>query len=470
MLVPPIARRGWRAGARRAPLLAPLAALLLALVPAALPAQVVERPEPFDSAGRLPAITPVVAARLGLRPPAWRITGDYRDARLYSLSGTGYVIVVTRPNTTVERYVISDADRAYLRERTRDLPSGIDAQISQGLAEVERLARGGAKNAFVRDQTILGLTVYAPSFAYAVTNEAAGRVATYLIAAGASFFGATTYAREYGVSPTQNRLATLGAVHVGAAGYGVTYALGASDDGQAAGIFVGSLAGTATGLYFGQGMTAPQIAGAAFGADAFGLAAAGLNGGAGNFEQGEDRARVAAATIVGAAALGAPLGAAYPKLVRYNVTAGDISTLWFTGGLGALGATALVADSDPTDKEIMLALTGGFAVGAVAGDRLLVKRMDHTAGDAGLVGLGALAGALMGAGVSVLIDTDRSNDALIAGLATLGGVGGVAASEYYAAPRADAGRLAAHFRFSPTGLAMAAARREGVYPILNVTF
>jgi hypothetical protein len=467
MLAPSFARRVWRAGVCRAVLLAVLAA---AALPAALRAQVVERPEAFDSAGRLVAITPPVAARLQLQPPAWRITGDFRDARLYNLSDAGYVIVVTRRNGTVERYLITAEDRAYLRARTRNLPPGLDEQISEGLAQVEQLARGGALNAFVRDQTILGLTVYAPSFAYAVTNEAAGRIATYLIVAGASFFGASSYARDFTVSPTQNRLATLGAVHVGAAGYGLAYALGASDDGQAVGIFAGSLAGTAAGLYFGRDMTPAQVAGAAFGADALGLVTAGLNGGAGNFEEGEDRARVAAATIVAAAALGTPLGAAYPKLVRYNVTAGDISTLWFTGGLGALGATSLVANEDPTDKEIMLALTGGFALGAVAGDRLLVKRMDHTAGDASLVGLGALAGALMGAGVSVLLDTDRSNDALIAGLATLGGVGGIAAAEYYAAPRADAGRLATRIQFSPTGLAMVAARQRGVHPIVSVTF
>ena len=467
MLAPSFARRVWRAGVCRAVLLAVLAA---AALPAALRAQVVERPEAFDSAGRLVAITPPVAARLQLQPPAWRITGDFRDARLYNLSDAGYVIVVTRRNGTVERYLITAEDRAYLRARTRNLPPGLDQQISEGLAQVEQLARGGARNAFVRDQTILGLTVYAPSFAYAVTNEAAGRIATYLIVAGASFFGASSYARDFTVSPTQNRLATLGAVHVGAAGYGLAYALGASDDGQAVGIFAGSLAGTAAGLYFGRDMTPAQVAGAAFGADALGLVTAGLNGGAGNFEEGEDRARVAAATIVAAAALGTPLGAAYPKLVRYNVTAGDISTLWFTGGLGALGATSLVANEDPTDKEIMLALTGGFALGAVAGDRLLVKRMDHTAGDASLVGLGALAGALMGAGVSVLLDTDRSNDALIAGLAALGGVGGIAAAEYYAAPRADAGRLATRIQFSPTGLAMVAARQRGVHPIVSVTF
>jgi hypothetical protein len=76
----------------------------------------------------------------------------------------------------------------------------------------------------------------------------------------------------------------------------------------------------------------------------------------------------------------------------------------------------------------------------------------------------------MGAGVSVLLDSDHSNKALVTSLSTLGGIGGIAAAEYYTAPKSDAGRLASHLRVSPAGLAMAVARREGVHPILSVSF
>src|ERR687890_120443 len=77
-------------------------AVALGAAPAALRAQeAVERPEPFDSAGRVRVITPTAAARLMLGPPAWRITGDYREARLYS-SAEGYVIAVTRRDGTIE--------------------------------------------------------------------------------------------------------------------------------------------------------------------------------------------------------------------------------------------------------------------------------------------------------------------------------------------------------------------------------
>jgi len=276
--------------------------------------------------------------------------------------------------------------------------------------------------------------------------------------------------REIAISSTQNRLSTLGAVHGGGAGFGLLYALKASEDGQAAGIFGGSLAGTAAGLYFGRGMTQAQVAATGFGMDALGLVTAGYVGAAGAFNERDQASRLGAASVVLAGLIGAPLGAEYPRFVGYNVTAGDVTTLWFTGGLGALAASALIANGDPSSGQIMLTLASGFIAGTVAGDRLLVKRLDHSPGDASLVGLGAAAGALMGAGVSVLIDTDRSNNALIAGLATLGGIGGIAASEYYTSPRQDAGRLAARFKLSPTGLALAAARQRGVHPILSVSF
>jgi hypothetical protein len=452
-----------------------LAALALAAVPAIVPATVraqeaVERPEPFDSAGRVRAITPTAAARLMLGPPAWRITGDYREARLYS-SSEGYVIVVTRPDGTVERYAIANADREFLRVRTSELPPDLESQIAREVTSAtSAVAGGGARGAFIRDQAILGLAVYAPSFAYAVTNEPAGRVATYLIVAGGTFFGASSLSRDFAISPAQNRLATLGALHGGAAGFGLTYALNTSNDGQAAGILVGSLAGTAAGLYFGRDFTGPQVASAAFGADALGLMAAGLFGAGGAFDQRDNASRVGAAAVVGAAALGAPLGALYPRSVGYNVTAGDVGTLWFTGALGALGATTFIAGGDPSNSDILFALTSGFAVGTLAGDRFLVKRFDHSGSDASLVGLGTIAGALMGAGVSVLLDSDHTNGALTTGLATLGGIGGIAATEYFTAPRDDAGRLALNVKLLPTGLALAAARRSGNHPIVSITF
>jgi len=107
-----------------------LLALLLLVAPAAA-AQVVETPQPFDSAGRLMAITPAIAARLQLGPPAWRVVGDYTEARLYSIGGDAYVLVVTRRDGSLERYSVTGSDRAYLLELGRDVASGPPATVLQ---------------------------------------------------------------------------------------------------------------------------------------------------------------------------------------------------------------------------------------------------------------------------------------------------------------------------------------------------
>src|SRR5687767_1986326 len=98
-------------------------ALLLSFVARGAAAQVVETPQPFDSAGRLMAITPAIATRLQLGPPAWRVIGDYTEARLYAIGGDAYVLAVTRRDGSVERYSLTGADRDYLRERASTLPA-----------------------------------------------------------------------------------------------------------------------------------------------------------------------------------------------------------------------------------------------------------------------------------------------------------------------------------------------------------
>src|SRR5688500_19723522 len=108
-----------------------LLALLLLVGPAAA-AQIVETPQAFDSAGRLMTITPSIAARLQLGPPAWRVVGDYTEARLYSLGGGAYVLAVTRRDGSIERFAITESDRAYLRERTSTLPPQFAARPDRG--------------------------------------------------------------------------------------------------------------------------------------------------------------------------------------------------------------------------------------------------------------------------------------------------------------------------------------------------
>src|SRR5829696_5005928 len=170
----------YRTTARRLAGLAMLA--LCTLAPRGAGAQVRERPIPFDSAGRVLVITPPLAARLGLAPPAWSVSGDYVDARLYAVDDTtgGAVLVVRRPREVLERYPLATAQR---------------------------------------------LELFAPAAA-ALTGNAAAGTAVYLAVAGGTFFFAADRARRSPVSNAENHLAWHGARHGVAAAALATYALG----------------------------------------------------------------------------------------------------------------------------------------------------------------------------------------------------------------------------------------------------
>lgn len=447
-----------------------LLALCLATAPAfSLGAQVVETPEAFDAAGRVMAITPRMAADLQLLPPAWRITGDYNDARLFRLGNEGYVLVVTRRNGTVERYSITPEDREYLRQRTANLPPAVEEQLREGLARAGRsVVEQTRNNSFIRNQTILGLTVYGPAFAAAISNEAAGRSAGYLLVAGGTFFAASSIARDFEITRAQERLSTHAAISGALAGWGAMYALDASKDGTAAGIFVGGIGGTAAGLIAGHNMTEGEVAAATFGSWASALTAAGTF--AAFHEEDDDNSRGIVAGIVAAGLAGYPAGQLYARNAGYNVTAGDVWTLWATGFLGANLVAVPLVDSDVHDNTASAIVTAGFVAGVIAGDRFIVRRFDYQRGDGILLVVGTGAGALMGSGLYALVDREARNDQLSSGLAVLGGAAGLALSHYFLSPVDDADRFGDRIRFTPSGAALAAAGIPGTHPILSLTF
>src|SRR5207247_7557991 len=78
-------------------------------------AQVSETPTSFDTAGTVRGITPSLATRLGLAPPTWPVPGDFVEARLFTVSTGGYVIVVERRDGRLDRFPLSADDAAALR-------------------------------------------------------------------------------------------------------------------------------------------------------------------------------------------------------------------------------------------------------------------------------------------------------------------------------------------------------------------
>jgi hypothetical protein len=109
-------------------------------------------------------------------------------------------------------------------------------------------------------------------------------------------------------------------------------------------------------------------------------------------------------------------------------------------------------------------------VGILAGDRFLVQRYDHSRTGGGRVTLGTVAGGLMGAGVAALINSDNPGPHLVLGLASVGGLAGLIATESYLDPAADAGQQRFRVTFNPASIALMAARTPGNHSLLSVRF
>ena len=448
-------------------------------------AQAVEKPESFDSAGKVTMLTPLMAAKLSLSPPAWRITGDYTGARLFSVGDQGYVIVVERRDGAVERYAITREDREYLRSKTSTLPVGFNEQFGVGLAKVntgltearQEIVRAAINDEFVLHQGVLAVAVYGPAFAYALSDRTSGRVAAYILGAGGSFYAATQIARNQTISHPENLLATHAALHGAGIGFGIAHALGGNSNVEGAVAFAGAAGGTAFALAAGPGVKESDVAGAALGSDGA-LLVTYLLLHAGHDPNRNFPTKSEAGLLAGSALVGYPLGLAYARNAKYNVTAGDVGAELTTGAIGGLAAGTVAhaltknSSNDRHRSAVYTSAAAGFLVGAAAGDVALVRRFDHTGNEAATLALGAGAGALMGAGAFTLIKPHRRNDEVAPYvIATVGAVAGLAVAEAFMPPSGDAGHQArANISVNPLGLALAASRTPGQHSIVEITF
>lgn len=436
-----------------------------------LNAQVVERPVPFDSAGQVFVMTPFIAERAALQAPWWPVSGDFTQARLYTVNDSSYVLTVARRSGVVERYTLTTSDRDAIRAIVSRLPRAVLEP------------RNDARNAFVRNQTLLGVFLYGPTFAGAFADNTPAATAGYLVVAGGTFFAASEISRRMLVTRAQSDLSTNMGHNIAAAGWATTYLFGGNDRAQSAGAFVGGIGGAVLGLRVARHMTEADAIGAGFGSNISALIALGtlqaLKGESGACTQRTDGTfdcsgprisdKAEVAMILAAGLAGYPLGVLYPRNATYNVTPGDIQTLYAATGLGILAGVSFLPES-PKRSTAWFAGTAGGVLGMIAGDRFLVRRYDHGRGEGSRIALGTYAGALMGAGVAALIDTDLKNPQLVFGAATVGGLLGLIASEKYVDASPDAGRRGARISFNSASILSIAARTPGNHSLLNVRF
>ena len=435
-------------------------------------AQIVERPVPFDSAGLVTVMTPFLADRASLRPPWWPVSGEFTDARLFTANDSTYVLAVTRRTGVVERYSLSATDREAIRAVVSRLPRAVI------------VARTDARGAFIRDQTLLGLFVYGPTFAGAIGDNVGSATAGYLVVAGGSFFAASEISRRMFISRPQADLSSNTGLNGALAGWATAYLLSAGDRGQYAGAFIGGVTGAAIGVRAARNMTEPDAVAAGFGADigssiAFGTMEALRGNRDCNFDPatltdictGSRRLsnRSEVAVVLASGLIGYPIGLLYPRNAGYNVTAGDIQTLRTTALLGA-GAGIALLNRDASYSRFATVATVGGIVGMMAGDRFLVQRYDHDRAEADRLSLGTAAGALIGLGIAAIDSSTRNNPHVIGGLGVLGGLAGLIVSERYLHPNPDAGRPRIRVTFNPASIPLLAARTSGNHSLINVRF
>jgi hypothetical protein len=468
--------------AARSLMRAALLAVVL-LVPGRLSAQVRERPVPFDSAGRVSAITPPLAARLALSAPVWPVTGDYLEARLFAIgeAGDSYVVVVRRQRDAVDRYPLTGAQREALMLAVQ---RGNGAMLGMGSPDsTPTFISEPVRGQFVANQTALGSTLFGIPAALLTDDPAVGG-AVYLLVAGGTFFYSAAITQTTPVTRAQNHLSTYGAFSGAIGSYLGLVALGGGNlDAKAyvAAVLFGGIAGDVIGFQMARPMTDAEAHGTSHGSTVTGLLTAGLLGSVGAYEN-DGTGRLAAAAIVAAGAAGYPLGLRYVRTAPYRVTAGDVGAMTTSELLGVGVAATLMPDS-PSSAAASAVLTAGYAAGAIIGDRYFVRRFDHTESDARLLGLGTSAGALMGLAIPSL--SQSSSDRVRLGFATVGGILGAMITEsIISPPRANPGdhndrRTGAlptkpasrvDLRFNPQALVMAGTGVKGSHSLVTIGF
>lgn len=402
---------------------------LLALAAAAsLPAQVVERQVPVDSTLDVFEITPELRNSLDLFPGV----PGFESARLFSTDAGTFVLEITarREGRLIRtRRLLDPEELTAFRADLGRRAAALDAPLVR--------SREG------RGELVLGHTLLALGFhGWAVPvvldlDSTRGRVAAYLLTAGAGFYLPYHLTRNRSVTEAHRRLSLWGASRGGIAGATLGGLL--EGDGGDERVHLGlALAGSVAGSLGGfavAGSARPEEGTAAlwsamgdFGM-AFGFGSA-LAAGfydresviAENGFSEESYVNLRAGNALGLLGTGAGLLAGRWMGEREDYTVGDATVLRASGLLGAHVALPVANALDADDEGHVAAALVGAAAGIGVGDRLL-RPESFSAGQGILVAVGQLAGGLSALGLAYLVD-DGADELTYLTTSALGSVAG----------------------------------------------
>ncbi|HET9426630.1 MAG TPA: hypothetical protein VFO55_14805 [Gemmatimonadaceae bacterium] len=378
---------------------------MLATAVMSAPAQTTETPVAFDSTGRILSVSRSLATRLNLSAPTWPVSGEFVEARVYRVSSGGYVMTVSRIGGAVERYPLTDAEFAGLRTGVQTALEREGRVVSEDAATV---ISEPARGPFVRDQMLLASIIYGPSLS-TLTGDASAGAGVYLLTVGGTFFALNNFARQRIITKAQNALTTDGAFRGWSASALTIGALGAdslSEDAVAITALIGGIGGSILGYQRGKRLTHGEAQAAMTGSTLLAAGTLGLGFMGGLVKEGDGQA--ASAAVLAGGIAGYVLGPKYPRNAPYTVTAGDVGVVRLGAFLGSLAAITPFVDSDIDGKAAAGILTAGLAGGAIVADRIGAKPFNHSISDSRMIYLGALGGALMGVALPVMTQSDNA--------------------------------------------------------------
>ena len=100
------------------------------------------------------------------------------------------------------------AEAAPPRKAPRPAPAAPAAKPAVGVPSSDPPAGASFHPGFVRNQTLLGVGIYAPAFAATVAHDGVAWGASYLLVAGGSFVAASEISRRLTITDPMQRLAT----------------------------------------------------------------------------------------------------------------------------------------------------------------------------------------------------------------------------------------------------------------------
>jgi hypothetical protein len=400
---------------------------------------------PLDREGKIEVIDSGLEKKLGL----FTMYQDFREARLYQISDSSYVLEITyqlAERTIKTRLPQSASQVADLREK-------VSQRITVQAPETRLNHEGRAWMLVGSAALSLGYYGWAVPVALQV-EDGKTTVALYMLTSGAGFFVPLALTNNIDVTDAHAILYVYGGTRGILHGVFLNNLLFGGEATARGGIamgMVGSLVESIAGFSIASKTTAGTASTMGVCGDiGLGLAL-GTSGLLDFYDSGQERAL--AATILVGSGVGLVAGHLLAKDQPY--TRGDAFVLEGTSLLGAYVPLAMLdlfnVKSGKTYTAVSMA---GAVTGLYLAHGYLLRGKDFTTGQGIMIQLGTLGGGLIGAGIAYLLSSDRGDGTLLLTSSAIGAVGGFALTYGQFSGQAQAKESSSSWRLNlnPAGL------------------